>query len=128
MILFFSVALVSLLAHIDFAVANTSAVGKLVAWSHHGGSEYAIMIAVIYIVWGVYVVAASNDPIRHRLIIEFTIIGNLAHMTAMAIMAIADHQHRAHLVGDVPLGLVIPIALTALWLPVRGRSLPDVQR
>lgn len=36
-----------------------------------------------------------------------------------AIMAITDGTHAPHLVGDVPFGFVLPLALFWAWRPVR---------
>lgn len=124
MILFFAFAAVNVLID-NLAVINENAstFGRLAAWSDSEGHEYVLMMSAIYIVWGAYVWAAAKDPVDNRLMVEFTIVGNFAHMAVMALMAILDPTHTAHLLGDVPLGLLLPITLTILWLPVR-RSLP----
>ncbi|MFE7720372.1 DUF6632 domain-containing protein [Nocardia rhizosphaerihabitans] len=120
MILFFVIAAIGVLTNYHAMInENGGLLGELTAWSDHDGHEYALMIAVIYIVWGAFVWRAARDPLRHRLMVEFTIVGNFAHLGVMGLMAIFDSTHTAHLLGDVPLGLLLPIILTILWLPVR---------
>jgi hypothetical protein len=121
--IFFTVALVSVLTQADAADESSGLLGRLAAWSDDEGQEYVVMIAAIYLTWAVFMWIAARDPLHNRAMVEFTIVGNFVHLGAMAIMAIADSSHRAHLLGDVPLGLVLPIVLTVLWLPVRKSSI-----
>lgn len=126
MILFFLAGAIAVLADIDALISEDSGIlGKLLAWTDHEGHEYILMLSAIYISWGAFVVAAANDPLRNRLMVDFAIVGNLAHMAVMTAMAVFDSSHTAHLLGDVPLGLLLPIGLAFLWLPVR-RAVPRV--
>ncbi|WP_280339636.1 DUF6632 domain-containing protein [Nocardia neocaledoniensis] len=120
MAVFFGAAALGLLLDVDPLLAEDSGtLGSLLAWTAHGGNEYLYMLSVIYVCWGAYVWAASNDPITNRFFIDFTIVTNFAHMGVMALMAAVDSSHSMHLIGDIPLGFTLPIALTILWLPVR---------
>lgn len=48
--------------------------------------HYESMMAAIHIVWAVMLWRASDDPAQHRLFIEFTIWGNVAHGIVMLIV------------------------------------------
>lgn len=120
--IFFTIALVSVAADADITRESGGLLGKLASWSEDDGQEYVVMIAVIYLTWAAFMWIAARDPLHNRAMVEFTIVGNFVHLGAMAIMALADADHRAHLLGDVPLGLALPIVLTVLWLPVRSAA------
>jgi hypothetical protein len=85
---------------------------RLVGWGSIGDAEEQ-MIAIVYIVWGLYLWRAAGDPLRNRLFIEFTIVANVAHAVLMGIQALAYPGEHLHLAGDVP-------ALLIAWLPVRN--------
>lgn len=117
--MFFTFALVGVLAQSQATDESSGILGRLLAWSDDEGQEYVVMIAAIYLAWAAFMWIAARDPLHNQAMIEFTIVGNFVHLGVMAFMAIADSSHRAHLLGDVPIGLALPIVLTIVWLPVR---------
>lgn len=120
--IFFTLALVGVLARLEATDESSGTLGGLVSWTTDEGQEYVVMIAAIYLAWAAFMWIAARDPLHNKAMVEFTIVGNFVHLGVMAIMAVADSAHRAHLLGDVPLGLGLPIVLTVLWLPVRKAS------
>jgi hypothetical protein len=123
--IFFTIALVVVLGQLDAGDESSGTLGELVAWSSDEGQEYVVMIAAIYLAWAAFMWRAARDPLHNRAMVEFTIVGNFVHLGAMAVMAIGDASHRAHLLGDVPIGLALPIVLAIVWLPVRNSAAPD---
>lgn len=94
---------------------------RLVGWGSIGDAEEQ-MIAIVYIVWGLFLWRAASDPLRNRLFIEFTILANVAHAILMGIQALAYPGEHLHLLGDVPGLLILAIALLIAWLPVRNQA------
>lgn len=116
MILFFTLAAAAVLLDVEAAIDESgSLLGRLGAWSDGEGYEYILMLAGIYITWGVFVWRAARDPLANASLIGFTIAGNVVHLGIMGVMALVDHDHVAHLVGDVPLGLALPAVLWWAW-------------
>jgi hypothetical protein len=85
------------------------------AW-HTGQSEYLQMIMVIYATLGVFLIRASRNPLEHRSLIWFTAWSSVAHGGIMAVQAIVNPQHIAHLWGDV-LALFVVAAVLTLLMP-----------
>jgi uncharacterized membrane protein len=84
-------------------------------WSHPGGHPaYERMIIAIYFALGICLVPAANDPERHVSLINFTILSSLLHGAVMTYDSFAQEHEMAHLVGDVPIILVLAGAL--IWL------------
>lgn len=83
-------------------------------WVWHGGMGYYYlqMIAGIYIVLGIFLIIAANNPSAHRSLISFTIWSSLVHAAIMGVQAFGDTHETGHLVGDVP-ALVLVAAV--LW-------------
>lgn len=126
MVAFFTGASIAVLLNITPLIDESAGtLGSLLAWSETEGYEYVLMLSVIYIVWGAFVWRAANDPLANRSMIEFTILGNFAHLGLMGVMAIADPKHIAHLWGDVPFGLILPIALLIVWRPFHRAELSN---
>lgn len=116
MVAFFVAAAAAVLLDVNSLIDESAGVlGRLGAWSDHEGYEYVLMLSAIYIVWGIFVWRAAADPLANASLVQFTIAGNFAHMAVMGAMALTDDEHRLHLVGDVPLGLALPIALLWAW-------------
>jgi hypothetical protein len=81
-------------------------------WSHpHGHPAYERMIVAIYMSLGVCLIAAARDPLKHAILIDFTILSSVAHGGVMTYDAIAQDGELAHRVGDVPLLLVLAVVL-----------------
>jgi hypothetical protein len=88
------------------------------AWGH-GHSHYLMMILGVYATLGVFLVLASKNPAAHTSLIWFTVWSSVVHAVIMAVQALTDAAERGHLIGDVPVLLVVAIVLAALT--PRGR-------
>ena len=88
------------------------------AWGQ-GHSHYLMMILGVYATLGVFLVLASRNPASHLSLIWFTVWSTLVHAVIMGGQALTDGAERGHLVGDVPILLVVAITLAALT--PRGR-------
>jgi len=87
-------------------------------WGHPmGHAAYERMIVAIYMALGVCLIAAARDPLRHAIIIDFTILSSVLHGAVMTYDALAQQHELTHLVADVPL-LFVTAALFA-WLHPR---------
>jgi hypothetical protein len=83
------------------------------AWGR-GHSHYLMMILGLYATLGVFLLLAARDPRRHASIIWFTVWSSVVHALIMAWQAMGDASERGHLLGDVPVLLVVAVALAAL--------------
>src|SRR5262245_30781729 len=83
------------------------------AWGH-GHSHYLMMILGVYATLGVFLIVASKNPPAHTSLIWFTVWSSLVHAVIMAVQALTDGTERGHLIGDVPVLLVVAIVLAAL--------------
>ncbi len=81
-----------------------------------GHSHYWPMILGVYATLGVFLILASRDPMRNRSLIWFTIWSSVVHAVIMAGMAVEDPAEAGHLVGDVPVLLLVAVALAVLML------------
>lgn len=84
------------------------------AWHSTGQSPYLTMIIGIYATLGIFLFAASKDPLQHRSLIWFTVWSSLVHGGIMAVQAILNPEHIGHLYGDVPALLIVAGVLA--WL------------
>lgn len=75
---------------------------------------YLTMIIGIYATLGIFLFAASKDPLQHRSLIWFTVWSSLVHGGIMAVQAILNPEHIGHLYGDVPALLIVAGVLA--WL------------
>jgi hypothetical protein len=84
-------------------------------WVWHGGegSYYLQMISGVYVVLGIFLIAAARDPAENRSLISFTIWSSVVHAAIMAVQALYDGHEHGHLVGDVPALLLVA---AVLWL------------
>ena len=92
------------------------------AWGH-GHSHYLMMILGVYATLGVFLLLASKNPTAHTSLIWFTVWSSVVHAVIMAVQALTDGAERGHLIGDVPVLLVVAIVLAALT--PRGRVIQD---
>jgi uncharacterized membrane protein (GlpM family) len=69
------------------------------------------MICGIYVVLGVYLIAAARNPSEHRSLISFAVWSSLAHAAIMAAQSFYDVRERGHLMGDVPALLLVAATL-----------------
>ena len=84
-------------------------------WVWHGGqgSYYLQMISGVYLVLGIFLIAAVRDPTENRSLISFTIWSSVVHAAIMAVQALYDGREHGHLVGDVPALLLVAGALVS---------------
>lgn len=114
--LFWSAAFMVLLLGVDLGPWLT----PLIRWGAHG-DEYAMMLCSLYIPWGVYLWRAATQPLRHKLLIDFTVVANAGHYGLMTLMAFVIPGAHTHLLGDVLLGWLGLLPLLLTWLPYRWR-------
>ena len=78
-------------------------------WVWHGGqgSYYLQMISGVYVVLGIFLIAAARNPAENRSLISFTIWSSVVHAAIMAVQALYDGSEHGHLVGDVPALLLV---------------------
>ena len=91
----------------------------------HGSSPYLTMIIGLYATLGVFLVIAARDPLAHRSLIWFTVVSSVVHAAIMAAQANVYPHERGHLIGDVPVLLIVAIVLTVLMQ--RAERLPAVR-
>jgi hypothetical protein len=91
-------------------------------WSWHTGPvpHYLQMILGVYATLGVFLLVASRNPLAHLSLIRFTVWSSVAHAGIMAMQALANSEHRGHLLGDVPALLVVAAVLA--FLTPRGTA------
>jgi hypothetical protein len=80
---------------------------------------YLQMILGIYATLGVFLLAASGDPLANRSLIWFTVCSSIVHGGIMAVQSIVFPEHRGHLLGDVPALFIVGVVL-ALLMPRRA--------
>lgn len=91
----------------------------------HSLPHYLQMILGVYATLGVFLLIASRNPLEHLSLIWFTVWSSVVHAGIMAIQALANPEHVAHLWGDVPALLVIAAGL-AFFTP-RGAAVTAMQ-
>jgi hydrogenase/urease accessory protein HupE len=81
-------------------------------WTHPSPHPaYEHMIAAIYISLGICLIMAAKDPLKNAIIIDFTIISSILHGGVMFYDSFAQEGEMMHLAGDVPMLLVLAVAL-----------------
>jgi Family of unknown function (DUF6632) len=72
-------------------------------WSWHTGHtpHYLQMILGVYATLGIFLLAASRNPLAHLSLIWFTVWSSVVHSVIMAAQALANPEHIGHLGGDV---------------------------
>lgn len=83
-------------------------------WHGGGGAYYLQMICGIYVVLGLFLIAASRNPSAYLSVISFTIWSSLVHAGIMAAQALGDTGEHGHLAGDVPALLLVAAVLWVL--------------
>lgn len=87
-------------------------------WAWHDGSpasnDYFMMIAGVYATLGIFLFRAARDPLANASLIWFTVASSIVHALIMGWEALRNPMMRGHLVGDVPILLVLGIALGIL--------------
>lgn len=95
-------------------------------WVWHGGEGkyYLQMISGIYMVLGIYLIAAARNPEANRSLISFTIWSSVVHAAIMATQALIDGREHGHLVGDVP--ALVLIAAVLWFLSPKGERFVEL--
>lgn len=84
-------------------------------WSWgHGHSHYLMMILGLYATLGVFLLIAARNPDAHKDIIWFTIWSSVVHAAIMGLQSLSDTGEHGHLLGDVPVLVLVAIVLAAL--------------
>src|SRR5688500_9363776 len=68
------------------------------------------MIFIIYIIWGVYCLIASKNPMQHISFLKFTMWANLGHGLVMVPMALSEKLYHLRMLTDIPFILLIALA------------------
>ncbi len=76
----------------------------------------APMLIVIYLVWGVFLLLASRDPVRYASFLDFTLWANLAHGVLMIPMALFGEMYQSKFLTDIPFILFLSLGLY-VWRP-----------
>src|SRR5271166_3746657 len=89
-------------------------------WAWHSGapyqSEYFMMIVGVYATLGVFLLNASRNPQANLSLIWFTVWCSVVHATIMAVQSFGSGHHMGHLLGDVPVLLLVAVVLSVLVL------------
>jgi hypothetical protein len=92
-------------------------------WTPHQ-AHYEQMMVGVYLTLGVFLIRASKDPLQNRSLIWFAVWSSVVHASIMMLQALADSEHRGHLLGDVPAVFLVAGVLTLLMR--RERSAPSL--
>ena len=76
--------------------------------------KYEQMIVGVYATLGVFLLLASNNPLKHASLIWFTVWSSIVHATIMLLQAIFDPTEHGHLYGDIPALYIVAIVLAYL--------------
>lgn len=74
------------------------------------------MLIVVYLVWGVFLLLASRDPVRYASFLDFTLWANLAHGLLMIPMALFGEMYQSKFLTDIPFILFLSLGLY-VWRP-----------
>lgn len=89
-------------------------------WTWHSGapyqSDYFMMIVGVYATLGVFLLNAARNPQANLSLIWFTVWSSVVHAAIMAVQSFGGGHHMGHLLGDVPVLLLVAIVLSALVL------------
>jgi hypothetical protein len=89
-------------------------------WAWHSGapyqSDYFMMIVGVYATLGVFLLNAARNPQANLSLIWFTVWPSVVHAAIMAVQSFGGGHHMGHLLGDVPVLLLVAIVLSALVL------------
>ena len=87
-------------------------------WAHPSvHPPYERMIIAIYWALGICLLIAARDPVRHAILIDFTILSSLLHGAVMTYDAFAQPHEMLHMAGDVP--ILFGLAGVLFWLHPR---------
>ena len=87
-------------------------------WAWHEGSpagnDYFLMIVGVYATLGIFMIRAAKDPAANASLIWFVVWSSVVHAAVMAWEAMRNPMMQGHLIGDVPILLVVAIVLGLL--------------
>ena len=87
-------------------------------WAWHQGSpmdnDYYLMIIAVYSVLGIFMIRAAKDPAANASLIWFVVWSSVAHSLVMAWESFRTPMMLGHLVGDVPVLLIVAAVLGLL--------------
>jgi hypothetical protein len=87
-------------------------------WGHPGGhAAYERMIVAIYFSLGICLFITARDPLKHAILIDFTILSSVLHGLVMTYDSFVQEHEMVHLVGDVP--ILFALAALLVWLHPR---------
>jgi hypothetical protein len=93
-------------------------------WAWHEGSpaasDYFLMIVGVYATLGIFMIRAAKDPAANASLIRFVVVSSVVHAAIMAWESMRNPAMQGHLMGDVPILLVVAIVLG--FLMSRARS------
>jgi hypothetical protein len=84
-------------------------------WEPHQ-AYYEQMMVGIYFTFGVFLLLAAREPLRHLSLIWLTVWVSIVHASIMLVQALSGSQHHGHLVADVP-ALFIAAAVLGTLTP-----------
>ena len=80
------------------------------------------MLLLIYVVWGVFLLRAANDPEAYVSFLNFTMWANLAHGLLMVVQAAMDmDRYWSKFLTDIPFILILAVGIYLLR-PSTGES------
>jgi hypothetical protein len=91
-----------------------------------GHSHYFPMILGVYATLGIFLILGSRDPLANRSLIWFAVWSSVVHALVMAASAVSDPAETGHLVGDVPILLLIAAVLAVVTR--RAETTPVITR
>src|SRR3954462_8587659 len=87
-------------------------------WSWHDGppevSDYFLMIVGVYATLGIFMIRAAKDPAANASLIWFVVWSSVVHAVIMAWESMRNPMMQGHLIGDVPILLVVAVVLGLL--------------
>lgn len=69
------------------------------------------MLKAMYLALSICLAWGARDPVKNAIIIDYVIVSSLLHGLVMLYYALVLEWERAHLWGDVPMLLIVAIAL-----------------
>jgi hypothetical protein len=85
-------------------------------------NDYYLMIIAVYSVLGIFMIRAAKDPAANSSLIWFVVWSSVAHSLVMAWESFRTPMMMGHLVGDVPVLLIVAAVLGTLM----SRATPRV--
>ena len=98
-------------------------------WAWHEGSpasnDYFLMIVGIYATLAIFMIRAAKDPAANASLIWFVVWSSVVHAAIMGWESLRNPMMAGHLTGDVPVLLLVAIAL-GLLMTRAGRTAATV--